>query len=67
MSAEEQGSQVQSKVSEKDFHQTPRVVVPSRERMLHWRTCEGEKVEGTLCVKKGKEKRNSQGKDPRTY
>ena len=29
-------------------------------------TCNGERVEGTLC-KKEKEKRNSQGRDPRTF
>ena len=33
--------------------------------MLHWETCEGEKVEGTLF--ETKEKRNCQGEDPRTF
>ena len=38
-----------------------------RKRMLHWVTYEGEKVEGIYGKKKEKEKRNSQGKDPRTF
>ena len=47
--AEEQGSQVQQRMSEKDFYQIPQVDVPwMRKKMLHWETCEGEKVEGTL-------------------
>ena len=34
--------------------------------MLHWGTCEGERVEGT-CYEEEKENRHSQGKDPRTF
>ena len=63
--AEEQGSQVQQRVSEKDLYQLHQVDVPwMRQKMLHWGTCEGEKVEGTLGKK---EKKNTQGKDPRTF
>ena len=65
MNAEEQGSQVQRRMSEQDFYQTLQVDSPWK-RMLHWRTCEGERVEGTFC-KEEKEKRNSQGQDPRTF
>ena len=50
----EQGSQAQQRKSEKDFYQTPQVDVPRKKRM-------------PLVVKKEKEKRNSQGKDPRTF
>ena len=58
---EEQGSQVQQRVSGKDFYQIPQADVPwMRKEMLHWGTCEGEKVEVTFG-KKEKEKRNSQG------
>ena len=51
VNAEEQGSQVQQNMSENDFYQIPQVDVPWRKRMLHWATCEGEKVEGTYCKK----------------
>ena len=37
-----------------------------RKKMLRWGACKGEKVDGTFC-KKVKVKRNSQGKDPRTF
>ena len=67
--AEEQGSQVQQRMSGKYFYQLPQVDVPwMRKKMLHSETCEGEKVEGTFGKKeKEKEKRNSQGMDPRTF
>ena len=65
VNAEEQGSQVQQRMSEKDLYQIHQVDFPWK-RMLHWGTCEGERVEGTIC-KEEKEKRNSQGKDPRTF
>ena len=55
------GSQVQQRMSEQDLYQTPQV--DSRWKgMPHWR---GGRVEGAFC-KEEKEKRNSQGKDPRT-
>ena len=66
VNAEVQGSQVQQRMSEKDLHQTLQVDVPWRKKMLHWRTSEVVKVEGTLG-KKGKDKRNSQEEDPRTF
>ena len=51
-------------MNEKDSYQTPQVDVPWMKKMLQWETCEGVKVEGTCCRK---EKRNSQGKDPRIF
>ena len=55
--------QVQQRI-ERDLHRTPQVDVPWM-RMFRWETCKGESVEGIFC--KEKEKRNSQGKDPRTF
>ena len=53
VNAEEQGSQAQQRMSEKDLYQIPQVDV--WKTMLHWGTCERGKIEGTGC-KKGKEK-----------
>ena len=64
--AEEQGSQVQQRMSVKDFYQTPQLDVPQRKKMLHRRTCEGTRLR-ELIVKKENEKRNSQGRDPWTF
>ena len=42
--AEEQGSQVKQRMSEKEI---PQVDLPLiRKKMLQWKTCEGEKVDG---------------------
>ena len=60
VNAEEQGSQVQQRMREKDLYQTPQADFPWK-RMLRWETCQGEKFEGTSV--KRKEKRNSQGED----
>ena len=51
--AEEQGSQVQLRMSEKYFYQIHQVNFPWT-RMLHWGTSEGESVEGTLCKEEKK-------------
>ena len=45
---EEQRSQVQQRMSEKDFYQTPQVDVPWRKKMPDWRSCDVEKVDGNL-------------------
>ena len=45
--AEEAGKSGTAKDERKRPYQTPQVDFPWK-RMLHWRTCEGEKVEGTL-------------------
>ena len=50
-------------MSEKYFYETPQVDFPWKRI---WGTCEGERVEGTFS-KEEKEKRNSQGKDQRTF
>ena len=57
--AEEQGSQAQQRMNEKDLHQTPQVGFPWK-RMLRWETCEGERVEGTFR-KEEKEKEKQLG------
>ena len=56
--AEEQGSQVQQRMSVKDFYQTPQLDVPQRKKMLHRRTCEGTRLR-ELVVKKKKTKRET--------
>ena len=51
--AEEQGSQVKQRMSERDLYQVLQVDVPwMRKNILQWETCEGRRVE--------------EGKDPRT-
>ena len=74
VTAEEQGSQVQQRMSEKDLLSNS----PSRLPMVEKRpleACDGERVAGTFCKKKRRNsqgrdsntpERNSQGKDPRT-
>ena len=62
----EGGSQVKQRMSERDLHQVPQVDVPwMRKKVLQWETGEGRKVEESFGRKK--EKRDSQGKDPRTF
>ena len=67
VNAQEQGSQVQQRMSQKDLYQVPQVEVPwMRKKTWQWETCERGEVEETLG-KKNREKRNSQGKDPWTF
>ena len=57
-------SLVQQRIEE-DLGQIPRGVEVRWKRMLHWGNCEWEWDESAFC-KEEKEKRNSQGEDPRT-
>ena len=57
---------MQQRMSEKGLHQIPQVDFPWK-RMLRWGTCEGKRIEETFFFKKNKKKRNSHGKEPRTF
>ena len=60
MNAEEQGSQVQQRMNEKDFFQTPQVDVPwMRKRILHWMTV-------GICIKKKKQEKKRETAKERT-
>ena len=61
VNAEEQESQVQQRMSEKD-HQIHQVDVPwRRKKMPHWRLVKWVRLTELIV------KENSQGKDPRTF
>ena len=65
VNAEEQGIQVQQRI-ETDLGEIPRGVEVRWKKMVDWGTCECKWDERAFC-KEEKEKRNSQGKDPRTF